>query len=124
MPITYLLDENIPSRIWRAIQRHNENDVDILDVVCVGQFDDLPFHADDPSILRWAERQGRILITEDKSTMPAHLATHLDEGRHCPGIFMLRPGTRVPELLEFLVLVAYASQPAEWRNRIEYIPSS
>jgi len=122
MPVAFLLDENIPSRIWRAIQRHNEHNVDILDVVCVGQSDDLPFSADDPSILLWAERQGRILITEDKSTMPAHLATHLDEGRHCPGVFMLRPGTRVPDLLEFFVLVAYASQSAEWRDRIEYIP--
>jgi hypothetical protein len=46
--------------------------VDILNVVCVGQFDDLPFSADDPAILLWAERQGRILITEDKTTMPAH----------------------------------------------------
>ena len=80
MPITFLLDENLPSRIWRAIQRHNEHNADILDVVCVGQSDDLPFSVDDPSILLWAERQGRILITEDKSTMPAHLAAHLDMG--------------------------------------------
>lgn len=122
MPITFLLDENIPSRIWRAIQRHNEDNVDILNVVCVGQFDDLPLSADDPAILLWAERQGRILITEDKTTLPVHLATHLDEGRHCPGVFMLRPATRVSDLLEFLVLVAYASQAAEWRDRIEYVP--
>ena len=122
MPITFLLDENLPSRIWRAIQRHNEHNADILDVVCVGQSDDLPFSVDDPSILLWAERQGRILITEDKSTMPAHLAAHLDKGHHSPGIFMVRPATRVPDLLEFLVLLAYASQSTEWRDRIEYIP--
>jgi predicted nuclease of predicted toxin-antitoxin system len=122
MPITFLLDENLPSRIWRAIQRHNEHNADILDVVCVGQSDDLPFSVDDPSILLWAERQGRILITEDKSTMPAHLAAHLDKGYHSPGIFMVRPATRVPDLLEFLVLLAYASQSTEWRDRIEYIP--
>lgn len=122
MPLTFLLDENLPSRLWRAIQRHNENNVDILDVVRVGQFDDLPFSTDDPSILRWVERKGRILITEDKSTMPAHLAAHLNEGHHCPGVFMVRPGTRVPDLLEFLLLVAYASQSVEWEDRIEYIP--
>jgi hypothetical protein len=122
MPLTFLLDENLPSRMWRAIQRHNEDNVDILDVVCVGQPDDLPFSTEDPAILLWIERQGRIQITEDKSTMPAHLATHLDHGHHCPGVFMVRSGTRVPELLEFLVLVAYASQSVECRDRIEYIP--
>ena len=68
MPVTFLLDENVPGRIWRAIQRHNEDSVDILDVVRVGQPDDLPLSADDRSILLWAERQGRILITEDKNT--------------------------------------------------------
>ena len=41
MPVTFLLDENVPGRIWRAIQRHNEDSVD-LDVVRVGQPDDLP----------------------------------------------------------------------------------
>ena len=122
MPVKFLLDENLPGRIWRAIQRHNEHNADILDVVCVGQSDDLPFSVDDPSILQWAERKGRILITEDKSTMPAHLATHLDKGGHCPCVFMVRPATRVPDLLGFLILVAYASQIAEWRDRIEYIP--
>ena len=122
MPVTFLLDENVPGRIWRAIQRHNEDSADILDVVRVGQPDDLPFSADDRSILLWAERQGRILITEDKNTMPAHLATHLQGGHHSPGIFMVRPGTRVPDLLELLVLVTQASPSAEWRDRIEYIP--
>ena len=122
MPLAFLLDENVPSRIWRAIQRHNEDTTDTLDAVCIGHVRDLPFSSDDAAILRWTERQGRILITEDKSSMSAHLATHLDEGNHCPGVFLVRPGIRVAELLEFLVLVAYASESPEWRDRITYIP--
>ena len=122
MAMAFLLDENIPGRIWRAIQRHNQDEEDRLDVVCVGQPDDLPFSSDDPTVLLWAERQDRILVTEDKSTMATHLKAHLASGNHCPGVFMVRPGTGVPELVEFLVVVAYASEPAEWKDRIEFIP--
>ena len=122
MPLTFLLDENVPRRVWRAIQRHNKGSHELLDVVHVGQPDDLPFSSGDPTILIWIERQNRLLITEDISTMSAHLATHLDEGHHCPGILMVRPGNSVPTLLEFLVLIAHASDLAEWRDRIEYIP--
>jgi hypothetical protein len=122
MALAFLLDENIPARIWRAIQRHNQDQADRLDVVCVGQPHDLLFSSDDATVLLWAERRNRLLITEDKSTMATHLKAHLAEGNHCPGVFMVRPGARVPELVEFLVLVAYASEPAEWQDRIEYIP--
>lgn len=122
MPLAFLLDENIPRRIWRAIQRHNQNKDDRLDVVCVGQPNGLPFSSKDPAVLLWAELENRILVTEDKSTMAIHLEAHLAGGHHCPGVFMVRPGTHVPEIVEFLVLAAYASEPAEWRNRIAFIP--
>lgn len=122
MPLFYLLDENLPGRLLRAIQRHNANSEHPLDVVCVGDPDDLPLSSDDASILIWCERTGRILVTEDKNTMPEHLQDHLDSDRHCPGIFLVRPNTSMNEMVEFLVLVAHASDPAEWQDRIEFIP--
>jgi hypothetical protein len=54
--------------------------------------------------------------------MPTHLEAHLDGGNYCPGVFMVRPGTRIPELVEFLVLAAHASKAAERADRIQYIP--
>ena len=60
MPLAFLLDENIPRRIWRAIQRHNQNKDDRLDVVCVGQPNGLPFSSKDPAVLLWAELENRI----------------------------------------------------------------
>lgn len=122
MALAFLLNENIPRRIWRAIQRHNQHEEDLLDLVCVGQPDGLPFHSEDPTVLLCAELGNRVLVTEDKSTMATHLKAHLAAGNHCPGIFMVRPGTRVPEMVEFPVLVAYASEPADWKDRIEFIP--
>jgi hypothetical protein len=93
-----------------------------LDVVRVGDPPDLPLQTADPAVLLWTEREDRILITRDKNTMPTHLRDHLQQGRHCPGIFMLRPGQGIHEVLEFLVLAAYLSQGEEWQDRIAYIP--
>ena len=122
MPLSFLMDENIPGRVLRAIQRHNLGGSDPLDVVRVGQRPDLPLSSDDRMILLWAERENRILVTEDKNTMPAHLARHLESGHRSPGVFLVRPGTDTLTLVEHLVLVAHASEPQEWQDRVDYIP--
>lgn len=122
MALAFLLDENVPARLWRAIQRHNSSSRETLDVMRGGEPADLPLSADDAAILLWAEREDRILVTEDKQTLAGHLERHLQSGRHSPGVFMIRPGTRVGELLDFLVLAAYASQSEEWRDRVVFIP--
>lgn len=93
-----------------------------LDAVRVGQTGDLPFGSDDRTILLWAEREGRILVTEDKRTMPDHLAAHLAAGHHVPGILIVRGGITITTLIEVLVQVAHASDEYEWRDRIEFIP--
>ncbi len=121
MALAFVLDENVPSRIWTAIQRHNTVHNEFLNVVRVGESHELPFSSDDPSILLWAEQKNRLLLTLDKSTMPVHLAKHLVEGHHSPGILMLNANASTVRCLEYLVLVAYASEGVEWQDRIEYI---
>lgn len=122
MAIAFLLDENVPARVWRAIQRHNVSGEFPIDVVRIGEPADLSLSADDPAVLLWTEREGHILVTENRSTMPVHLTAHLQAGHRSPGVFLIRRGIGVPDLLEFLVLVAYASKPEEWQDRIEYVP--
>ena len=122
MALAFLLDENIPRRLWRAIQRHNARGENSLDVVRVGEPDELPLSSDDTTILAWATRAERILVTEDKHSIPGHLQEHLREGGHSPGVFLVRTGATILPLIEFLVLVAHASEAREWRDRIEYVP--
>jgi hypothetical protein len=119
--LQFLLDENIPGSIRTAIDRHNESSQDFLDVIRVGEPEDLPLGSNDPSILMWSEQQDRLLLTKDTSTIPAYLAEHLSDGRSCPGILMLTKGISITHLVEYLVLVAYASDAVAWQNRIEYI---
>jgi hypothetical protein len=92
-----------------------------LDVVRVGDPPDLPLASDDATILLWAEREQRILISRDEDTLPTHLATHLEAGRRSPGVFFPRV-VRLVDIVDFLVCVAYASEASEWENRITFIP--
>jgi hypothetical protein len=122
MPLTYLGDENLPGRLLRAIQRHNARGLLLLDYLRTGEPEDLPLGSTDPAILQWIEQHRRVLLTVDEHTMPAHLAQHLQDGRHVPGIFMVQPSAKMADVLDFLVLAAYASDVSEWRDQIRYIP--
>ncbi|MGH9835650.1 MAG: DUF5615 family PIN-like protein [Blastocatellia bacterium] len=64
----------------------------------------------------------RIIVTNNRSTMPVHLADHLAEGRHVPGIFILNPQMGFGETIEELILLAMASVEGEFRDQIAFLP--
>jgi hypothetical protein len=119
--LRYLFDENQRGLLWLALEQHNARGIHLLDVARVGDPPDLPLGSPDPAVLLWAEREGRILVSFDKSTLPSHLAQHLRIGHHSPGLFLVRRGSRIRTLVDFLVLAHLASDAAEWEDRIEYI---
>jgi hypothetical protein len=122
MALAYVFDENMPGRLYRAVQRHNRRGLHLLDVVRVGDLPDLPRGSDDPSILIWAERERRILVTLDVTTMPGHLAAHLAAGHHAPGVFTIRPKARMDDVVEYLAIIAHASDVQDWQDGSWYIP--
>lgn len=122
MPLRFLLDEHIPSSVWTAIIRHNLRGENILDVERIGSPSAPPFGTQDPELLHWAERESRVLISRDKSTLPTHLKQHLEAGGHSPGIMLLRRRFTMHELIEFLALAANASEANEWADRCTFIP--
>jgi hypothetical protein len=122
MSLRYVLDEHLRGPLWRAIQWHNRSGVYGLDVVRVGDPVDLPLGIDDRALLAWAEREERILVTEDRDTMAIHLADHIAGGHRSPGIFLVRPQSTLPQIVAFLRDAAYASASAEWENSIAFIP--
>jgi predicted nuclease of predicted toxin-antitoxin system len=122
MSLAFLLDENLPMRVVRAIQRFNLTADMPIDALRVGDVSELPLGADDQTVLLWAESAGRILVSEDKHTLPDHLDVHLAMGRHCPGVFLVRPGIGLLDVVEFLSLVAHLTEPFEWRDRVSFIP--
>ena|SRR5438876_10047527 len=123
MPLLYLLDENLRGGgLWQAIQQHNLLGLYPIDAVRVGDPPDLPGGSPDTALLLWAERQGRIVVTRDWHTLPGHLAQHLQAGNHSPGVFLIRKHCTIPQILSYLVLAAYAADPAACQDRIEPIP--
>ena len=123
MAIPFLLDENLRGGgLWQAIQQHNAQGWNPLDVVRVGDPPDLPLKSLDPAILLWAEKTGRILLSLDKHSMPGHLLAHLKAGHRSPGIFVIRKNCSIPQVLFHLVMVAHAGDPAIYMDTINYIP--
>jgi hypothetical protein len=124
MALRYLLDEHFRGDVWRAILHHNAHSGDSIDVVRVGDPPDLPLSTPDSEILDWAERAGRVLISRDRRTMIAELATHIQAGRTAPGLFIIRPRSRLADVLAFLVEAAHAGDEDQWRDQVTYIPST
>jgi hypothetical protein len=120
--LKFLLDEHLRGPLWLAIQRHNLLGGLTIDAVRVGDATDLPLASSDSSILFWAELQGRILVSEDKHTMPQHLHHHLKAGQSSPGVLMVRPRAGISDVVEHLELIAHAGEPAEFADAITFIP--
>lgn len=122
MLIRFLLDEHLRGPLWHAIQRHNLRGGLPIDAVRVGDPADMPLGSDDPVILLWAEREQRILVTEDRNTMAGHLARHLQAGQRSPGVFLITCGCGIAEMVTYLELVAHAGDSADYENAITYVP--
>lgn len=122
MALRYLFDENARGVLWHAVVRHNATSSEPLEVVCVGDRDDLPLATPDADILRWAEREGRVLVTLDYHTMPAYLSGLLHAGGHLPGMFLIRRRSRIRDLVAWLALAAQSGDEDQWRDQVLYIP--
>ena len=72
--------------------------------------------------VKWITREGRILVSFDRSTLPNFLSDHLQAGHHSPGIFLIRRGATLREVVDFLLLATSASEPWEWEDRCQFIP--
>ncbi|GAB4193944.1 MAG: hypothetical protein Fur006_39340 [Coleofasciculaceae cyanobacterium] len=69
MKIRFLLDENLSKQIKDAVLRLNE----AIDILCVGDADAPPLGTLDPDILSYMELSQRMLITDNRKSMPFHL---------------------------------------------------
>jgi hypothetical protein len=47
---------------------------------------------------------------------------HVAAGRHLPGLFLIRPLSPLPQIVDFLVAAAHASEPSDWADVWRLIP--
>ena len=115
MSLRFLADEDFNRPILSGVKRR-EPAIDLVRVQEVG----LKSHPD-PAILTFAAREGRILLSHDYRTMPAHFREFVAK-QSSPGVFLFPQRVPIAQAIDTLVLIWAASGAEEWENRLVYLP--
>lgn len=116
MTVRYLADENFDHKTLAGLKRRDP-DLDIVAVQDVGLQG-----TDDPGVLEWAAREGRIVVTHDVSTMLDFAYERVTAGLAMPGVFEIPDAVPRSVIIEELILVAGASDGEEWQDSVHYLP--
>lgn len=116
MTIRFLVDENFNHKTLAGIQRR-EPRVDIVRVQDVGLRE-----ADDPEVLAWAAQEGRIVVTHDVATFSDFAFERMAAGLPMPGVIEIPETVPMGMIIDDLILISGASEPAEWADKVRYLP--
>lgn len=115
MRVRFQADADLDGRILRGLRRAAP-EVDIRTAIDAG-LEGLK----DPEVLRISAEARRILVSQDRRTMPAHFARYVTTAES-PGVVLLREAISIVAAVEELVLIWSASESEEWINRLVWIP--
>lgn len=118
MKVRFLIDENLPPRLKTSLLRLNPD----IDVVRVGEPETPAYGTPDADLLCYLETSQRLLVTDNRTSMPGHLTNHWSQARHIWGLLWVRPRTPVSKLAQDLLLVWEASEAEEWLDCLDWIP--
>ena len=118
MALKYLLDENVDKVYQRQFLQRNPN----LIMWVVGDPGTPPRGTLDPEILCWCEEHNFLLVTNNRTSMPVHLAEHIAESRHTPGILVLSDKLTIGQTIDELTLIAEGSFDGEYQDQIVHLP--
>ena len=115
MRIKFQADADLDGRIVRGLRRVSP-EVDIRTAAKAGLAT-----LEDYEVLRLAAEANRILISQDRSTMPGHFRRFVSTSQS-PGVILLRSRVPIAVAIEELLLIWAASDSEEWINRLAWIP--
>jgi len=75
----------------------------------------------DVEVLALAAKEGRVLITHDRKTMPQHFAEFIATTKS-PGVLIIPQKLPVSHAIEDLTIIWVASEAEEWVSRIYSLP--
>lgn len=116
MKIKFLVDENFNHKTLAGIKRQ-EPSIDIIAVQDVGLV-----ATDDRDVLEWAAQDGRIVVTHDVSTFSVFAFERVSAGRPMPGVIEIPETVPMGTIINDLILIAGASEPDEWADKVRYLP--
>ena len=111
-----LVDQDVDHDILRGLIRR----IPRLDVVTA--FEIGMSRASDPQLLSWAEREGRIIVTHDRASMPMHAGEMMGRAQNIGGLFVVPRSLPLHQVLDDLELMTICSENYEWINVIRYLP--
>lgn len=115
MRVKFQADADLDGRVLRGLRR-TAAEVDFQTATEAG-LEGLS----DPEVLRIAAEQVRILVSQDRRTMPGHFRQFISTTKS-PGVILLREGISIAAAIEELVLIWAASDSKDWENRLVWIP--
>mgnify|MGYP003960367803 CR=1 FL=1 len=96
-------DENFNNDILRGLLRRNPK-LDIIRIQDIGLSG-----ADDPTVLEWAAKEKRVLLTHDVSTITRYAYERVRYGKYMPGVFEVSRKVHIGNAIEDLLLIAECS---------------
>ena len=115
MRVRFQADADLDGRVLRGLRRA-EPGVDIRTAADAGLAG-----LGDSEVLKIAADSGRILVSQDRRTMPLHFDRYV-AGAESSGVILLREAIPIATAVEELALIWNASEAAEWINRLVWIP--
>lgn len=114
--IKFLADENFNGKVVRGALARNPL-LDILRWQDIGREGE-----DDPIVLEWATKQGRILLTHDAETMVGFAYERIKTDLPMLGVVVANPDLPIRIVIQDLLLIAEASLEGEYQNQVIYLP--
>lgn len=106
----FIADEGFRRSIVRGLHT-GRPDIDLVLVQDVGLK-----QAPDPTILEWAAREDRVVLTHDKRTMTRDANARLSAGLPVPGVVVVHWNMSIGRAIEGLLEMIGASLEGEWEN--------
>jgi hypothetical protein len=114
--LSFAVDENFNMHIVNGVLRRLP-DADILRVQDAGLEG-----ANDSTVLEWAAREGRVLLTHDVDTLTAFAYERIAAGLPMPGVFEVSLRVPIKVAIEDILLLAECSVEGEWKGTVSYLP--
>lgn len=115
MSLRFLADNDLRKHILRGVLRR-EPGIDFLSAQ-EAQLDGLP----DLVVLAYAAQEGRILVSHDFSTMPAHFREFCHT-QDSPGVLIIQQSCSLEVAITSLIFTWAAGRPEDFHNRAQLLP--
>lgn len=109
-------DHNFNEYILEAVT-HRSQELDLVRLREVGLGG-----TDDPLVLEWAAREGRVMLSHDFSTMIGYAYDRAAAGLPMPGLVVIRQSMPTGQAVEDILILAECGFEGEFEGQVRYLP--